>query len=865
MRPSGTITFLFSDIEASTRLLQQLGADRYGGALEEHRDLMRAALAARGGEEVDTQGDAFFMAFSRAQDAVAAAVDAQRALAEHDWPDGTALRVRMGLHTTEAVSTADGYVGIGVHRGARICAAAHGGQVLLSQTTANLLEDEGASQLVVDLGPHRLKDLAQPQRLFQLSTPGLDVRFPPLRTLDNHPTNLPIQPTALIGRDRELTEIKELLPRDEVRLVTLTGTGGMGKTRLALQVAAELVESFADGVYLVSLAAITDPELVEPAIAQALGISESAGQELPAYLAERRLLLVLDNLEQVMGATPRLMALLDAAPRLKLLITSQEPLHVMAEHLYPVHPLGLPDLAHLPDGVAALARHEAVALFLERAQALNPRFGLTDANAPAVAEICVRLDGLPLAIELAAARTPLLSPEAMLKRLGERFKLLSSPTHDRPARHQTLRDTLAWSHELLTDKERRLFASLAVFAGGFSLDAGEVVAEADLDALGALVDRGLVRRDGDRYQLLETIRAFALEQLAAAEDEEAIRARHAAFFSALAEAAYAERLTNGTDRADELEREHDNLRAVLDWLGPRDPRAVLRLAAALGWFWHVHSKFTEGRARMADALAATDGRDADRARALSAAGELAAWQGDVDAARPLLDGAISIWRELGGEQQIALALHDLGWGYFYAGKIAESRRAMEESLDLQRSIGDPVLVNRAQLGLLQVLVAVGDVETVRRLGPEALALSQRLGDLWSEHFAHHFLADCAVIEGDCVTAQQHYARSLDAAWRSGDEVETSFEVQGIAMAAAGLGHSDRALRLAACAAERQRHLGLPQLPHFWTALVERYLEMARAALGPEASGAAWEAGRRMDFGDAVAEAAIPETGALPAT
>jgi predicted ATPase/class 3 adenylate cyclase len=857
-RPAGTVTLLFSDIEQSTRLLHELGADAYKDALDAQRRLLRNVFARHDGFEVDTQGDAFFIAFHRAQDAVRAAGEAQRALSEHSWPDGRELRVRIGIHTCEATSTREGYVGVGVHRGARICAAGHGGQVLLSHTTHDLLEEEDADVGMLDLGEHRLRDLTQPQRLFQLVGPELPSRFPPLRTLENRPTNLPIQPTPLVGREREVGEVCDLLRRDGVRLVTLTGPGGTGKTRLALQAAAEQLEEFPNGVFLVALAPITDPELVVPAVAQALGVNEAAGQELSAYLTTKKLLLVVDNVEQVLAAAPELAQLLATAPGLKLLATSREPLHVAAEHVYAVPPLELPDPRHLPEP-STLSQYESVALFVERAQAVEARFEVTTQNAPTVAEICVRLDGLPLALELAAARISLLSPEAMLARLGERLKLLTSGARDMPARQQTLRGTLSWSYDLLDDGERRLFARLAVFAGGFTLEAAEAVCDAELDALASLVDKSLVRRENGRFTMLETVREYAVEQFVASGEEQTIRLRHADYFETLAEEAYVERFAREGEHAEKLERDHDNLRTALDWLGETDPDRRLRLTGALGWFWHLHSHFAEGRARLTKALVGTSARDEVRARALTGSGELAAWAGDLAVARPLIGEAVSIWRELGREQEAAFALHELGWGCFFASDDAAARGYMEESLRLQQQAGDPFLINRAQIGLLQVLVSIGELDTVQRMSEEALELSQQLGDLRSEHFALHFLADCALIPGECEQAEGRYRRSLELAMELRDRAEAAFEIQGLAMAAAGTSRPRRALRLAGAAKAQLDALGIELTGiHFWTALQERYLGQAREELGAEAASAAWEEGLQLEFERAIEEALAVE-------
>lgn len=855
-RPSGTVTFLFTDVQGSTRLLRELGAQRYGVALEDHRRLLREAFERHGGYEVDTQGDAFFVAFDRALDAVRAAADGQQALAAHLWPDGRTLRVRMGVHTCEATSAPDGYVGMGVHRAARICAAGHGGQVLLSQTARDLLQDEGLDGGAVDLGVHRLKDLTQPQRLFQLFVPNLPTGFPPLRSLENQPVNLPAQPTPLIGRARELDEVCGLMRRDDVHLVTLTGPGGTGKSRLALQAAADLVGEFPHGVFFVPLASLTDPDLVVSTIAQTLGVNEASGQSLVPYMATKKMLLLMDTFEHVAAAGPDLADLLAKAPGVKVLATSREPLRLSGERVYPVAPLELPDPRRLPDP-AALRSCAAVAMFVERARAVDPAFELTSENEAAIAEICVRLDGLPLALELAAARVTLLSPQAMVERLGERLKLLTSGTRDLPQRQRTLRDALSWSHDLLDADEQRLFARLGVFAGGFSLEAAEAVVGAALDTLASLVDKSLVRRDGERFAMLDTVREYALEQLVESGDEEATRSCHADFFAELAAQAYEERFEHESEHSEELEREHDNLRAALDWLAAADRGRQLSLAGALGWFWHVHSHFAEGRARLADALAGTAARDPVRARALTAAGELAAWAGDLAFARPLVDEAVSIWRDLGRDQDVAFALHELGWGYFYANDDSAARRCMEESLELQRSIGVPFLVNRAQIGLLQVLVSMGELETVERLALESVTLSQQLGDLRSEHFAVHFLADCSLIRGDCVSAEEKYHRSLELAVELRDRSETAVEIQGLGMAAAGRSRPRRALRLAGAAAAEIDALAIDlSAMRFWTDLLDRYFGLARDELGTDEAKAVWDEGRQLSLEQAIEEALV---------
>jgi predicted ATPase/class 3 adenylate cyclase/DNA-binding CsgD family transcriptional regulator len=752
--PTGTVTLLFTDIEGSTRLLQQLG-ERYTSLLDVCRSLLRTAFFEFHGYEVDTQGDAFFVAFARATDAVAAAVAAQRALFTHAWPEGMTVRVRMGLHTGEPFLGAEGYVGLDVHRAARIMSAGHGGQVLLSQTTHDLVAHtlpEGVRLL--DLGVHRLKDLQRPSQLFQLAIAGLPTDFPPLKTLDSSPNNLPIQPTSLIGREKEVAAVVALLCREDVRLVTLTGPGGTGKTRLGLQVAAELSDWFDDGVFFVNLAPLSDPELILPAIAEVLDVKEMAKYSLLSllhgYLREKRLLLLLDNFEQVVRAALPVAELLAACPKLKVLVTSRMTLHVRAEQEFAVPPLALPDPKHLPD-LVVLAQYEAVALFIQRARAVKSDFQVTNVTAPAIAEICVRLDGLPLAIELAAARIKLFPPPALLARLSQRLVVLTGGAQDAPARQQTLRDTIEWSYHLLDVGEQLLFRRLSAFVGGCTLEAVEEVcatlgdATAQLvDGVASLIDKSLLRQteqeeEEPRLVMLETIREYGLEALTEHQEMETTCAAHAVYYLRLAEEAdvwlWGPQLLAWLER---LEREHDNLRAALAWslepvLGEEAGQRMemaLRLGGALHRFWFSHGHFSEGRTFLERALAASaDVTTVSRAKALVVAADLAYEHGDAQQVEALAEESLALARAVGDELGIARALGQLGRLAGFTYESARARALLEESVALCQELGNHWYLGWSLLALASFADArQGELVKAQAHYEEALALWREIGD-----------------------------------------------------------------------------------------------------------------------------------------
>ena len=689
--PTGTVTFLFTDVEGSTKLLHELGAEDYSRALAEHRRILREAFTINGGVEVDTQGDAFFVAFPTAPGALAAAGKALDGLASGP------IRVRVGIHSGTPHLDAEGYVGIDVHRAARIASCGHGGQVLVSASTAALTGANGLR----DLGEHRLKDLTAPERIYQFG----DGDFPPLKSL--HRTNLPIPGTPFLGRGQELDDVHALVSREDVRLLTLTGPGGAGKTRLALQAAASASDRHPGGVFWVPLAPLRDPALVLETAGQAVG----ARNGLADHIGQTATLLLFDNFEHVLEAADDLAGLLAACPGLNLLVTSREPLHVTGEQEYPVPPL---------------ARQDSVDFFAARAQAVKPDFG----DDVAVAEICRRLDDLPLALELAAARVKVLSPRQILERLEQRLPLLTGGARDAPERQRTLRATIEWSYDLLPDTEKLLFARLAVFRGGWTVEAGGEVVDANLDALQSLVDKSLLRFSVERFWMLETIREYATERLEQFEGAESLRRRHAEYFLQLAKEA--EPHLTGRQQAtwlDRLEAEHDNLRLSQDELRQAGLGAEeLELVGALMRFWYVRGYLREGRSRCEDALAAHDDQSPPRLKALFGAGLLAHRLGDYRHAEALMRERLALARHLEDAEGVASSMVGIGMNAQGLGDQERAAASYAEGAELARAGGYVWVLGIATNNLADLALEQGDYAQAATLQEESLGLFRELGD-----------------------------------------------------------------------------------------------------------------------------------------
>ena len=810
--PSGTVTFLFTDIEGSTALWEHDRA-AMARAVERHLSLLRAAVEAHDGVLFKVVGDAVQAAFPSASSAVAAALSAQQALLAEDWGPIGPLRVRMALHAGEAQPDDRGdYLAAPLNRLSRLLAAGYGRQILLSQSVQQLTRGAlPAGTTHRDLGEHRLRDLLESERVFQLSHPDLPADFPSLNTLGGRPNNLPRQPTLLVGREREIRAVGGLLRRGDVQLVTLTGTGGVGKTRLALQVAADLLEEFADGAFFVELAPLTDPALVPSTVASTLGVRAEAGEPVVAALADflrdRQLLLLLDNVEHLLPAAPIVSDLLRVCPKLKVLATSRTPLRLRGEREFSVPPLALPDAQPRPD-LESLLQNEALHLFIARAQDVKTDFSLTDDNVAAIIETVRRLDGLPLALELAAARLRILSPVALLSRLNRRLPLLTGGSQDLPDRQKTLRDTIAWSFDLLPSDQQALLRRLAVFAGGATLEAVEAVCTPSgddaLDGLTGLVEQNLLQQreelDGEaRFSMLETIREFALDQLRDSGEERAIREAQATWSLALA--AEVESALSGPEEVHWLTRldaERDNIRGALEWASQAgEPELALNLATALWPVWTRQGHVMEGQRWLERALADSGASDAARAEALYRLGSLAIDLSEYARARSFYDASLALWRTSDDEQGAARALTGLGIVAADTGAFAEARRRYLEALAIHELLGDQGRRAWSLFNLGQVASAQGELDEAWSTHQAALNLRRAVagGDTAGIGYSLFALGQVARRLRRPAEALDFLEESLRTFQAVGDRQGTGYATLEKGRALLAQGVADNALRL----------------------------------------------------------------------
>jgi predicted ATPase/class 3 adenylate cyclase len=805
--PTGTVTFLFTDIEGSTQLLTALGS-RFPRVLGRHHELMRAALAAQRGLEVSTEGDSFFVVFADAASAVCAALEAQRLFGAEPWPDAQPVRVRMGVHSGIGELLGDTYVGIDVHRAARIAGAGHGGQVLVSDPTRALLGSGLPADVSLrDLGHHRLKDLPSPEHIFQVLADGLPAEFPPPRSIDARRGNLPARITSFVGRDAEVRQLGNLL--ETGRLVTLTGPGGAGKTRLSIEAARAISDRFPDGTWFVPLEAVRDPQLVMPAIAATLSVRERPGrtteESLLEHLSDRKALLVLDNMEQVVTAAPRLGALLAGAPTVSLLVSSREVLRVGGEREF-----SLPPLPEDP----------AVELFLQRARQVRPDFEPSPHDLVAIRHITERLDGLPLAIELAAARIRVLSPAQILERLGDRLRLLTGGDRDRSDRQRTLRGAIAWSHELLGPDEQRLFRRFGVFAGRPNLGAVEAVVDPvdvddPLEVLTSLVEKNLVRRvdsGGEaRFGMLETIREYALERLAEAGEEQEFRERHAIHYAGVAERAEPELLGTTPSRfLDALEADHDEFRALASWsLVAGRPDVGIRACASIWRMWQQRGHLAEGRVRLTELLAhpALDQEGAWRAKALTALGGVTYWLGDMASTAEAYEEALRINRGVGDSAAIAGSLYDLSFPVAIGGDSPRAAELQDEALARYRSLGDEKRTVMVRESMAVIAMMANDLQRAREIEEAVLDEYRRLQTPFKLADGLTLLTAIYLRQEDAAAARRVLSEAVAASLRIGDLSAWATDLQMGALLSLAEGDPERAAVLCGAYEELQRSRG----------------------------------------------------------
>ncbi|WP_353508413.1 adenylate/guanylate cyclase domain-containing protein [Intrasporangium sp.] len=879
--PRGTLTLFFSDIEGSTSLLTGLGP-RWAEALSAHRAILREAFGKHDGQEVGTEGDSFFVVFTSATEAVAAAVDAQRGLAEHDWPEGRTLRVRIGLHTGEPEVHEDDYIGIDIHRAARIMATAHGGQIVVSQATHALVSETLPAELVLDLGWHRLKDLAEPEHLFEIVPPGLAQAHPPLRTL-GMAANLPMYPTELLGRDAELRDITAAIQVEGARLVTLTGPGGTGKTRLAVAAAKALQDRAPGDVFFVPLQSADRAAVMWASIGEAVGAPMGTAEETPAqrtlaFLRDRGAVLVLDNLEQIPEAADVVATLLQVAPRVTVLVTSRRPLHLFGERQYPLSPLAVPRRARRSLTLEDVERNPAVRLFVERARMVRPSFALTPDTVADVVELCRRLDGLPLAIELAAARSRLLGPRGILARLDRWFgeAVLEG---DRPERQRTLTATISWSYDMLTEADRRVLRQLSVFSSRVGLDAVEAVVGVGgrdpLDVVADLVDASLLEiRDGPDGEpvvyLLETIGRFALDRLEEHGEVDATRQRHAEWCIRIARD-FSAALNAGPRQLGALDRFEaviEDLRAALDWmLSPAAPRERfelgLELLEPMDTYWYRFGYVLEGRGWSDRAMALLDkGHHGDSPQivdALHGHGVLALQQNDLAAGTQALERALAMAHRLGDVSREARESNSLGIGRREQGDVEAAGELIERSIELARRIGDDQREATGLSNIVTIHMDRGDYTAATQAALRAIAADEARRDAWGVAINQTNLATALLHSEGPEPALRKLLDTAHSTIALGDVELSICVVENFASVWAALGDTQRAAALLGAADHQRQAAGIPRTAPD-EAILDRFVSPARSEADNDEWNRAYAAGRNLTIEAAVAQGSIAPDG-----
>ena len=866
--PTGTVTFLFSDIEGSTRLVQELDSPTYPKLLEQHHHLLRTEFEAHGGIERGTQGDGFLVIFKDPSSAVSAAVAVQRSLQAFPWPEGADVRVRIGIHTGAGTLGGDDYVGVDVNVAARIAAAAHGGQILISQATRALTERTlGEDVEFQDLGEHHLKGLNRPERLHQVIIKGLNAEFPPLRSLDGGKAHVPPRFTSFVGRAQDIAELRRLLADN--RLITMVGPGGSGKTALAIELARSVASEFVDGVWFVDLAPLTDAALVIPTVARTLGLVDQPDRPtihaLKDHLRDRQLLLLLDNFEHLLVAGNVVKDLLIDAPRVKVVITSRSVLNLYGEQDFPVAPLGLPD-SRAWSHLSQPEEYGAIQLFIERAQAANPAFSISKENAEAVSEICIRLDGLPLAIELAASRVRHLAPAEILVRLQEHLPLLGAPV-DVPARQRTLSGTIQWSYELLNSSEQRLFTRLAVAVGGCTLEAAEAIANPGnelgietLAGISSLVDQSLVRRSQSagmsRFGMLETIRDFGRVHLEAEGSLEETKRRHLRYYCDLAERAEPHFFsTDSLPWVDRFETEHGNIRAALSHaLELSDAESGLRLGAAMWRFWFLRGYLREGRAWLESVLAleSTAGSPSG-AKAYTGLGGLTYWLSDADATERAYAAAARFYQQAGDQPAEAEALYNLAFVPVMRNDLVKANRQFAASMNLASRVGRSDVVAWGQLALGVATVASEPLHALTSL-EEALKYFQAEGDLFHTANALRGIAEANRRLGQHRAGQAALTEALRLFADARVLPYIVATLEGIAVFESATGRHLDAVRVMGAVASLKERTGTASSPLAQMDPID-VEGLARDALGNEAVDQALGEGQQMSLEAAVDYAA----------